>query len=61
MSLVLFRNEVRRLFAQPLAWALLATVIGLLAYFFLLSLEAFLVLMPKLAGVATAPGVGDLL
>ena len=60
MSLILARNELRRLFAQPLAWALLAAVLGLLAYFFLLSLEAFLVLMPKLAGVAAAPGVGDL-
>jgi ABC-2 type transport system permease protein len=60
MSLVLARNELRRLFAQPLAWALLAAALGLLAYFFLLSLEAFLALMPKLAGVATAPGVGDL-
>ena len=61
MSLLLARNELRRLFAQPLAWALLAAVLGLLAYFFLLSLEAFLVLMPKLAGIATAPGVGDLI
>jgi ABC-2 type transport system permease protein len=60
MSLVLARNELRRLFAQPLAWALLAAVLGLLAYFFLLSLEAFLVVMPKLAGAAAAPGVGDL-
>ena len=60
MSLVLVRNELRRMFAQPLAWALLATVLGVLAYFFLLSLEAFLVLSPKLAGIATAPGVGDL-
>ena len=59
-ALVLARNELRRLFAQPLAWALLAAVLGVLAYFFLLSLEAFLVLMPKLAGVATSPGVGDL-
>ncbi len=60
MSLVLARNELHRMFAQPLAWALLATVLGLLAYFFLLSLEAFLVLQPKLAGMASAPGVGDL-
>src|SRR5882724_6942944 len=60
MSMVLARNELRRLFVQPLAWALLATVLGVLAYFFLLSLEAFLVLMPKLAGIDGAPGVGDL-
>jgi ABC-2 type transport system permease protein len=61
MSLVLARNELRRLFAQPLAWALLAAVLGLLAYFFLLSLEAFLLVMPKLAGAAAAPGAGDLI
>jgi len=60
MSMIVARNELRRLFAQPLAWALLATVLGVLAYFFLLSLEAFLVLMPKLAGLDVAPGVGDL-
>ena len=59
-ALVLTRNELRRLFAQPLAWTLLAAVLGVLAYFFLLSLEAFLVLTPKLAGVSTSPGVGDL-
>ncbi len=60
-ALVLARNELRRMFAQPLAWALLAAALCLLAYFFLLSLEAFLVLMPKLAGAATAPGAGDLI
>jgi ABC-2 type transport system permease protein len=60
MSSVLARNELRRLFVQPLAWALLAAVLAVLAYFFLLSLDAFLVLMPKLAGVASAPGVTDL-
>ncbi|MDR3390059.1 MAG: ABC transporter permease subunit [Rudaea sp.] len=59
-TLILAQNELRRLFAQPLAWALLAAVLGVLAYFFLLSLEAFLVLMPKLAGIPASPGVGDL-
>ena len=60
MSLVIARNELRRLFVQPLAWTLLAVVLGLLAYFFLLTLQGFLVLMPKIAGNATAPGVTDL-
>jgi ABC-2 type transport system permease protein len=60
MSRVLARNELRRLFVQPLAWAVLAAVLGMLAYFFLLSLEAFLAVMPKLAGNAAAPGVTDL-
>ena len=57
---VIARNELRRLFVQPLAWALLAIVLGLLAYFFLLTLQGFLVLMPKLAGNPAAPGVTDL-
>lgn len=60
MSLVIARNELRRLFMQPLAWALLAVALGLLAYFFLLTLQGFLVLMPKIAGNPSAPGVTDL-
>lgn len=60
MSMVLARNEWRRQFARPLAWIVLAAVLGVLAYFFLLSLDAFLRLMPKLAGMADAPGVTDL-
>ena len=60
MSLVIARNELRRLFAQPLAWALLAAVLVVLAYFFLLTLQGFLVLMPKIAGNAASPGVTDL-
>lgn len=60
MSRAIARNEWRRLFAQPLAWALLAAVLAVLAYFFLLTLQGFLGLMPKLAGVPSAPGVTDL-
>jgi ABC-2 type transport system permease protein len=60
MSRVIARNEWRRLFAQPLAWALLAAVLAVLAYFFLLTLQGFLGLMPKLAGMPSAPGVTDL-
>jgi ABC-2 type transport system permease protein len=60
MSLIVARNELRRIFLTPLAWVLLAAVIGVLAYFFLLSLGAFLTLMPKIAGMADAPGVTDL-
>ena len=60
MMRAIARSEWKRLFAQPLAWVLLAATLGVLAYFFLLSLDAFLRLMPKLAGMADAPGVGDL-
>lgn len=60
MSWVIARNEWRRLFAQPFAWVLLAAVLVMLAYFFLLTLQGFLVLMPKIAGNPAAPGVTDL-
>ena len=60
VSLVIARNELRRIFLTPLAWVLLAAVLGVLGYFFLLSLGAFLALMPKIAGMADAPGVTDL-
>ncbi len=56
----LARNELRRLFVQPLAWALLALVLVVLAYFFLTTLNSFLQLMPKLAALPDAPGVTDL-
>ncbi|MGH8091377.1 MAG: ABC transporter permease [Rudaea sp.] len=60
MSRVIARNEWRRLFAQPLAWALLAATLAVLAYFFLLTLQGFLGLSPKLAGMPSPPGVTDL-
>jgi ABC-2 type transport system permease protein len=60
MSLVIARNELRRAFLTPLAWVLLAAVLAILAYFFLVSLGAFFTLMPKIAGMADAPGVTDL-
>jgi ABC-2 type transport system permease protein len=60
MSAVVARNELRRFFLTPLAWVLLAAVLAVLAYFFLVSLGAFFALMPKIAGMADAPGVTDL-
>lgn len=60
MIRTIVRNEWRRLFVQPLAWALLAAVLAVLAYFFLLTLQGFLGLMPKLAGMPSAPGTTDL-
>jgi ABC-2 type transport system permease protein len=60
VSLVIARNELRRIFLTQLAWVLLAAVLAVIGYFFLLSLGAFLALMPKIAGMADAPGVTDL-
>jgi len=54
------RHEWRRLAAQPFAWALAGVVVALMAWQFLLSLQAFLQLAPKLGGLKDAPGVTDL-
>jgi ABC-2 type transport system permease protein len=54
------RHEWRRLFVQPFAWMLAAIVIALVAWQYLLALEAFLQLAPKLGGLKDAPGVTEL-
>ncbi len=53
-------NDWRRQFAQPLAWGLLALSCALFAWQFLIALDAFLLVAPKLGAVANAPGVTDL-
>ncbi|MGA9341732.1 MAG: ABC transporter permease subunit [Rhodanobacteraceae bacterium] len=53
-------NEWRRQFVQPFAWMLIAIVLALTAYQFLIALGAYLELMPKLGALKDAPGVTDL-
>lgn len=59
-SLTIARHEVRRLVVQPWSWGLMAASVALLAYLFLMSLDTFLELAPKLAGTTDAPGATDL-
>ena len=54
------RHDWRRLAVQPFAWALAAVVVALMAWQYLLALETFLQLAPKLGGLKDAPGVTDL-
>jgi ABC-2 type transport system permease protein len=54
------RHEWRRLVAQPFAWTLAAVVLAFMAWQFLLALQAFIDLAPKLGGLKDAPGVTDL-
>ncbi|MFI4969584.1 MAG: ABC transporter permease [Lysobacterales bacterium] len=54
------RHEWRRLAVQPFAWMLAAVVVALMAWQFLLSLQGYLDLAPKLGGIKNAPGVTDL-
>lgn len=59
-ALLIARHEWRRLAAQPFAWILAAAAMALVAWQFLLALQAFLDLAPKLGGLKDAPGVTDL-
>jgi len=54
------RHEWRRLAVQPFAWTLAAIVVALMAWQYLLALETFLELAPKIGGLREAPGVTDL-
>lgn len=56
----IFAKELRSLFLSPLAWSLLLAMQLLLAWLFLVQLEQFLQIQPKLAGMENAPGVGQL-
>ncbi|MGA9421691.1 MAG: ABC transporter permease, partial [Rhodanobacteraceae bacterium] len=57
---VIARNEWRRQFVQPFAWILIAVVLALTAYQFLIALGAYLQLMPRLGALKDAPGITDL-
>jgi ABC-2 type transport system permease protein len=59
-SALIARHEWRRLAVQPFAWLLAAVVIALMAWQFLLALQGYLDLAPKLGGLKDAPGVTDL-
>lgn len=60
VALLIARHEWRRLAVQPFAWGLAAVAVALMAWQFLLSLDGFVELAPKLGGLQHAPGVTDL-
>jgi ABC-2 type transport system permease protein len=60
-ALLIARHEWRRLAVQPFAWTLAAVVVALMAWQFLLSLQGFIDLAPKLGGLKDAPGVTDII
>jgi ABC-2 type transport system permease protein len=59
MHAILLR-ELRSLFLSPLAWVLLGVMQLILAWLFLVQMEQFLQIQPRLAKLAAAPGVTDL-
>ncbi len=54
-------RELKSMFLSPLAWSILATVLGLLAYLFLVQIETYMMLQPRLAAMEAAPGVTDII
>lgn len=54
-------NDIRRQFAQPFAWILLALTGALLAWQFLVVLDAYLRILPKLAALPNSQGATDLI
>jgi len=57
MIFTIAAKEVKALFLSPLAWAILAVVQAIVAYFFLVYLDYFVTLQPQLANLPNAPGV----
>jgi ABC-2 type transport system permease protein len=55
------RHELRALFLSPLAWAILAIIQFVLAYVFLIHLQDFLLLQPRLKVMPIPPGVTEYL
>lgn len=54
-------RELRSMFLSPLAWVILAVITGLCAYFFLLYIDLYLQLQPRLAAAPSGPGVADII
>jgi len=60
MILHIAGRELRSLFLSPLAWSLLAVAQFILAWSFLVQIEGFQTVQPRLAGMEGAPGLTDL-
>ena len=54
-------RELRSMFRSPLAWTLLAVVQFILAWIFLVQVEEFIQIQPRLAKLSSAPGITDLI
>ena len=57
MVFTLAARELRSLFLSPLAWAILAAVQAVMAYFFLWYLQEFAEVQPQLILMQSAPGI----
>ncbi|MGQ0657246.1 MAG: ABC transporter permease [Chromatiales bacterium] len=60
MIITIALRELRSLFLSPLAWAILAVLLFILAYVFLVQIQVFVDYQPRLAGMESAPGVTEI-
>lgn len=61
MIFTLAARELRSMFLSPMAWVILAVISGLCAYFFLLYVDIYLQLQPRLAAAPNAPGITEVI
>jgi gliding motility-associated transport system permease protein len=61
MIFTLAARELRSMFLSPLAWAILAIISALSAYFFLLYVDLYLQLQPRLAAAPNGPGITEII
>ncbi len=61
MIFTLAARELRSMFLSPLAWVILAVITALNAYFFLLYVDIYLQLQPRLAAAPNGPGITDII
>ena len=61
MILTIAGRELRSLILSPLAWALLAVVQGVTAWLFMVQIDLFMQLQPRLNVISDTPGVTDLI
>ena len=60
MIRVIAARELKSLFLSPLAWSLLGVLQLIMAWIFLVQVDSFIQLQPRLAGIEGAPGLTDL-
>jgi ABC-2 type transport system permease protein len=59
MMMTIAQREFNNLFLSPLAWSILAVLQFIFAYLFFSQVDAFIKFQAKLASIANAPGITD--
>ncbi len=60
MIVTIALRELRSMFLSPLAWCILGVLQGIMAWVFLIQVDNFVLIQPRLAGIDGAPGLTDI-